>query len=187
MLELTRRTFLMSTAAATAMLVARSAPATLVRGLDLEQLVSRSTRVVELRALEAFSHHVILGGQRCIVTDTRVQVENVVAKSAPRQGELWVRVLGGIADGVGELVHGQAELTIGAHCLGFLKEARDGVHWVTGMAQGHYPIHVETSGRRLLQAGRNLPTIRDWHASAVRRLAGQSLERARQMVREVAQ
>lgn len=186
MLELTRRTFLMSSAAATAVLVARSATATLVRGLDLPQLVARSTRVVELRALEAFSHHVTLGGQRCIVTDTRVQVESVVAKGAPAQGELWVRALGGIADGVGELVHGQAELTIGERCLGFLKEASDGMHWVTGMAQGHYPTHVAPSGQTLLQASRNLPTIRDWQSSAVRRLAGQPLERARQMVREVA-
>jgi hypothetical protein len=186
MLELTRRGFLMSAGAASAALIARAAPATLVRGLDLEHLVLRSTRVVELLPLEAFSHHVTLGGQRCIVTDTRVQVEGVVAKGAPAQGELWVRVLGGIADGVGELVHGQAELTIGARCLGFLKEADDGMHWVTGMAQGHYPLHVEASGRTLLQASRNLPTIRDWQGSAVRRLAGQPLERARQMVREVA-
>lgn len=176
----------MSTAAATAVLAARAASATLVRGLDLAQLVAQSTRVVELYALEAFSHYVTLGAQRCIVTDTRVRVENVVAKAAPAESELWVRVLGGIADGVGELVHGQAELTIGKRCLGFLKEAPDGIHWVTGMAQGHYPAHVEASGQTRLQASRNLPTIRDWQNSAVRRLAGQPLERARQMVREVA-
>jgi hypothetical protein len=60
-----------------------------------------------------------------------------------------------------------------------------GVHWVTGMAQGHYPLRFEPDREPLLEASRNLPTIRDWESSAVKQLAGQPLDRARHLLSEI--
>ncbi len=182
--ELSRRALLSSLAASSFLALSRPAQATLVRGLSLAELVGRSSCVVQLTAREAVSHYVMLGGRRSIVTDTRVQVEATLAKGATLPTELDVRTLGGVVDGVGELVHGQAQLELGEPSVGFLVDA-GGVHWVTGMAQGHYPLRFEPGRDALLEASRNLPTIRDWEASAVRQLAGQSLTSARRLLREL--
>lgn len=184
MLELSRRALLSSLAASSFLAFSRPARATLVRGLSLTELVRRSSCVVQLTARQAVSHYVMLGGRRSIVTDTRVQIEATLAKGATAPAELEVRTLGGVVDGVGELVHGQAQLEFGEPCVGFLVEAA-GVHWVTGMAQGHYPLRFEPDREPLLEASRDLPTIRDWEASAVKQLAGQSLDRARRLLREI--
>jgi hypothetical protein len=162
----------------------RPAQATLVRGLPLRALVERSDAVIVLRPLESYSHYVSLGGRRSIVTDTRVAVEELVAK-APPASELLVRTLGGRVGHVGEIVHGQAELAMGNASLAFLKQDGEGAHWVVGMAQGHYPIAGTSSDDARLMASRNLPEIRDWEACAVRELSGMKLAAARGAIRQL--
>jgi hypothetical protein len=180
-----RALFLGGAALGASYLEASQARATLVRGLSLQALVERSERVIVLRPLESYSHYVELGGRRSIVTDTRVRVEEVIAKRPPRHGELLVRTLGGRVGRVGELVHGQAELEAGGVSLAFLKRDAEGAHWVMGMAQGHYPIQGSLTEGARLTASRNLPEIRDWHASAVRDLTGQELGAARSVIRKL--
>jgi hypothetical protein len=168
----------------TTLLSPHDAEATLVRGLELAELVSKSELIVQLTALDSFSHYLEIGGRKSLVTDTRVRVDDVLAKAAPSDAELVVRTLGGRLGSVGEIVHGQAELALGAPCAGFLKRGRDGAHWMMGMAQGHYPMRLQR-GAQHLNASPNLPTIRDWQTSAVRSLVGRSLPDARRLIAAV--
>lgn len=188
MQALNRRVFVLgSFALGASSLTPRRASATLSRGLPLDLLVGRSRHIVVLKPIDSHSHYVVLGGRRCIVTDTRVGVEESVAKGAPEQGELVVRTLGGRVGTVGEIVHGQAELEPGRVSLAFLKPGPDGAHWFVGMAQGHYVLEDFPAPDARLRASRNLPMLRDWYGSAARFLAGKRLDAARAaIVREAA-
>lgn len=165
-------------------LMPRLAAATLVRGVTLSELVLRSQHAVLGTALEARCTYQDIGGRRMLITETRLRVDRVLALAAPATTELTVRTLGGRLDGRGELVHGQAEFTRDAQCVTFFERAPDGACWVTGMAQGHYPLsHGGVSS--VLHASPQLPTILDWEHSAVKRLSGQQLSEAERLIAEV--
>jgi hypothetical protein len=180
MKRIQRRAFVRATASVAVLLMPGPAQATLMRGLPLKDLVGRSQHVLLVTALEAHCSYTEIAGRRAIVTDTRVRVEDTLVKAGPSDTELVIRTLGGQLDGEGELVHGQAEFSQGALCLAFLTRGADGTLWVTGMAQGHYP--VESAGAQRLSASPHLPAIRDWEHCAVHALVGQSLTDARNLV-----
>jgi hypothetical protein len=187
MTKLRRRDLLVVGAAASGLLpLPRSAHATLVRGLPLPELVGRSQHIVLVTALDRESSYAWVGGRRVIVTDTRVRVEEHVAKTEPRDSEVLIRVMGGRVGRIAEMVHGQAELTLGAPCLAFLVQGDAGECWTTGMAQGHYPIERLGSPTALLSASPRLPTIQAFAESAVRKLAGQKWRDANQLVLQAA-
>ncbi len=98
--------------------------------------------------------------------------------------EIIVRTLGGRVDGVGELVSGQPELELGRAGVLFLFEGPEAIHHVVGMAQGHFPLLADGRGRERLSASPKLPKIADFAESAVRKLAGLELPRARSLVLE---
>jgi hypothetical protein len=158
------------------------AEATLVRGLSLRALSTKSQRALVGVAFDARSHVVEVGGQRRIVTDTRLGVREVVFGGAT--SEIIVRTLGGRVDGVGELVSGQPELELGRAGVLFLFEGPEAIHHVVGMAQGHFPLLADGRGRERLSASPKLPKIADFAESAVRKLAGLELPRARSLVLE---
>jgi len=159
-----------------------------MRGLSLRALCAQSQHIVLVRALAAQCVSLPIGGRPMIVTETKLQVDDLLSKAAPSGAEVVVRTLGGVLDGVGELVHGQAELSLGVPCLAFLKRADDGALWVAGMAQGHYPLVSLGRSELELRASPRLPALRDFEHSAVRSLVGQTLVRARASIaRENAQ
>lgn len=158
-----------------------TAQATLVRGLSLPSLVARSSHVVLATPGDARCVYRTIGERRLIVTETSVRVEDHVLEPRTDMRELTVCTLGGHVGDEGELVHGQATFTANASCLLFLRRGPDASLWVQGMAQGHYPI-TSQDGRSLLRASPALPTIVDWQQSAVRKLVGSELNRARQLV-----
>jgi len=159
----------------------RPASATIVRALSLPSLVASSRRIAVVTALSAESHFEEIGRRRRIVTDTRVRVEELLAKAAAPATELMVRTLGGAIDRLGERVHGQAQLLLGEPCVAFLLEGPDGIHYVNGMAQGHYPLRA--SATRELRQSPDLPEIVDFDDSAVKALVGSELQRAAQRIR----
>jgi hypothetical protein len=169
--------------AASTELSSRVASATLVRGMSLLELVSRSRHAVLGTPLDARCLYLSIGGRRKLVTETRLHVEGTLGLEPPGETELAVRTLGGQLDGMGELIDGQAELRRGQLCVGFLERAPDGACWVTGMAQGHYPLAQSDAGL-ILRASPRLPTIRDWEQSAVKRLAGTRLSEAERLISE---
>jgi hypothetical protein len=158
-----------------------TASATVVRALSLPALVQGSRRVVVVTALDAESHYEELGRRRRVVTDTRVRVEDVLAKAPTNERELMVRTLGGAIGRLGERVHGQAQLRLGEVCVAFLLEGPDGLHYVNGMAQGHYPLR-ERAGLRL-ERSPDLPEILDFESSAVKALVGSQLGEAATRIR----
>jgi hypothetical protein len=160
--------------------VGASASATVVRSLSLSALVRGSRRIVVVTALGSASHYEELGRRRRIVTDTRVRVDEGIAKTDDLDSELMVRTLGGSVAGVGELVHGQAQLVLGEPCVAFLLQGPDGLHYVNGMAQGHYPLR---GAERRLTRSADLPKILDFDSSAVKALVGSELGAASQRIR----
>lgn len=161
------------------------ASATIVRALSLPALVQGSRRVVVMTALSSHSHYEELGRRRRIVTDTRVRIEESIAKADGVERELMVRTLGGAVGDVGELVHGQPQLLRGEPCVGFLLQGPDGLHYVNGMAQGHYPLSAASV--RTLKSSPELPKILDFDSSAVKTLVGRDLGDARQLIHSLVQ
>jgi hypothetical protein len=150
----------------------------------LEALSQTSDRIIIGRALEAIAHWETIGGRKRIVTDTRVRVEEVVAKAEPRDSELLVRTLGGTVGDVGAVVHGEALLAEGPSVL-FLVERADAVHRVRGMSQGHFPIRADAERVQRLNASPRLAEIIGDERVATRRLIGQDVARARELIRGV--
>ena len=161
----------------------RTAGATFVRGMSLPELVGHSQHVLIGTPRESRCVYLVIGGRRMLVTETQLRVEAALALVTPRESVILVRTLGGQLDGVGELVHGQAELRRGQLCAGFFERGPDEACWVTGMAQGHYPIH-SNNGTLLLRASAGLPAMRDWERSAVKQLNGARLADAERLVAE---
>jgi len=158
-----------------------TASATIVRALSLPALVQGSRRIVVVTALASESHFEELGRRRRVVTDTRVRVEEGLAKADGVDSELLVRTLGGSIGRLGERVHGQAQLALGEPCVAFLLQGPDGVHYVNGMAQGHYPLRGART-RQLVRSA-DLPEILDFDSSAVKALVGLELSSAGARIR----
>jgi len=157
------------------------ASATIVHAVSLPALVRGSSRILVVTPLSAESHFEDLGRRRRIVTDTRVRVEEPVAKGEGVDSELLVRTLGGTIDRLGERVHGQAQLAMGQSCVAFLLQAPDGLHYFNGMAQGHYPLRGAAT--RELSRSPDLPEILEFDGSAVKALVGSELGSARTRIR----
>ncbi len=164
-----------------ALLLPRMAQATLFRGLSLPELVKASELIVLATPLDASSHWEMLGGRQRIVTDTRVRVEDVVAKNAPSDGELLVRTLGGTVGERAALVYGEAALFLNQTSMLFmLRDA--GVLRVTGMAQGHYPLFADANRALRLMQSPHPPELVGDAEPAMHILPGQELSRARALV-----
>lgn len=157
------------------------ASATVVRSVSLVALSKGSRGIAVVTALDSESHFEDLGRRRRIVTDTRVRIEENLAKSEGMDSELLVRTLGGNVGRQGERVHGQVQWTMGKPCVAFLLQGPDGIHYVNGMAQGHYPLLERAEPT--LTTSPDLPEIVDIEASAVRQLSGSALRHARELIR----
>ncbi len=161
----------------------RAASATLIRGMTLEALSGASGHIVYGRALESSSHWETLGGHRRIVTDTRVRVDDTIAKSKP-DSEVLVRTLGGTIGDLAALVFGEAMLALDEPCVLFLVERPEGIHRVVGMAQGHYPVLPDVQRSLRLRQSPRAPELIGDARLAMRRLPGQELSVAAKMIRE---
>jgi hypothetical protein len=180
--QVSRRGFLLGTGCGVALgALSTPAAATVVRSVSLPVLVQSSRRIVVMTALASHSHYEELGRRRRIVTDTRVRIEEALAKAEGIDSELLVRTLGGKVGDVGELVHGQAQLALDEPCVAFLLQGPDGLHYVNAMSQGHYPLRG--SGTRLLRASPDLPKVLGFDDSAVKALVGSELGAATARVR----
>lgn len=160
------------------------AHATLVRGLTLEELAAESGRILVGRALDSSCQWVTIAGRRRIVTDTRVRVEDVLAKAAPADSEILVRTLGGSIGDVGALVHGEADLLLDESCVVFLRPVADGMHRIIGMAQGHYPVAPDVQRVPRLKRSPRSSEIVGGNRAAIRRLVGLDIDTARRSIHE---
>ena len=172
-----------ATAGALGLMISRPAWASLSRAVKVEELVGRSRHVVLGEPLDAYSVWERIGARKHIVTYTRVRMLELLAGARPDQDELLVRTLGGRVGELGELVHGEAILTLGTRGLLFVMPTQS-VLGVTAMAQGHYPMSRD-SGTERLRRSPEATELLEAGDSAVKRLAGLQLHEARALVRSV--
>jgi len=78
-----------------------------------------------------------------IYTYSRLHVDSAIAGELHGDDEVWVRTMGGIAGGVGQVVEGEAGLTVGRPTLVFLFRAPDGAYLVTARAQGQFGLYTD--------------------------------------------
>src|SRR4051812_8776884 len=88
------------------------ARAGIARAVKLEELIARSAFVVQSTALDGYSVWENLGGQKRIVTYSRMRVDDHVAGAVPKDPELMIRTLGGRVGEIGQIVHGEAMLKL---------------------------------------------------------------------------
>lgn len=169
---------------AAGVLVGAPAGASLSRAVRVEELVTRSQHVFLGEPLDAYSVWERIGGRRHIVTYTRVRAGELFAGADPKQDELLIRTLGGRVGELGQLVHGEARLKLGARGVLFVMPSQDALA-VTAMAQGHYPLGRDSAGVERLKRSPAAVELIDEAGSAVQRLSGLRTDQARQLVRAV--
>jgi hypothetical protein len=147
--------------------------------VSIADLTRASKHVLVGDSVEAFSRWETRGGQRRIVTYTRVLVSESVLGNA--DSELLVRTLGGRVGKIGQVVHGEATLRIDERALLFLHESDDVVR-VTAMAQGHYRFDKDERGIDRLRPSPRLGHILRNQTGAVQRLTGRTLPEARDLI-----
>lgn len=163
-----------------------SAPAgaSTARALTLAELVGKSTSVLVATAVAKRSSWTTIGGAKRIVTDTRLKIEELVSGADPSATEIVVRTLGGVVGEVGQIVEGEAELTIGEQSMTFVTQIDPAFYGVTAMGQGHYPILSDARGR-ILRQNRQLPALVGNKTTAVATLRGRLLSDSLALVRAV--
>ncbi len=157
--------------------------ATVVRAIELGQLIGTSERVIVATAVAAESHWQVIGDSRVLVTDTRVQVSDSFHGPTTPGSELTIRTLGGELDKIAQLVHGEARLALGTSCFLFLDEGSDGILRINQLAQGEYPLVADAKGQLLLVPSPGLDMVVNVERSAVRQLAGKRVSEAANLVR----
>ncbi len=179
-----RRGFVrVATVGALGAIISRPALASLARAVPVDELVGRSQHVMVGEPLDAWSVWERIGQRKHIVTYTRVRALELLAGADPKEDELLVRTLGGRVGELGELVHGEAKLTLGARGVLFVMPAR-GVLGVTAMAQGHYPLLRDVAGAERLRRSPEAAELLNEEGSAVQRLVGLKITEARALLRQ---
>jgi hypothetical protein len=162
--------------------LSRHARASLARAVPVTDLVGRSRHVMVGEPLDSYSVWEQLGGRKHIVTYTRVRAHELLAGADPKQDELLVRTLGGRVGDLGELVHGEALLTLGERSVLFVMPTRDALG-VTAMAQGHYPLSRDAAGAERLRRSPEASELLNEDGSAVKRFTGLRVPEARDLIR----
>jgi hypothetical protein len=78
-----------------------------------------------------------------IYSYSRLHVDSAIAGELHGDDEVWVRTMGGIVGDVGQIVDGEAVLTVGRPSLLFLRKAPDGAYIVTARAQGQFGLYTD--------------------------------------------
>lgn len=166
----------------------RPSQASTLRALSLAELTQRSALILAARPVDYFCSWATLGGQRRIVTTTRILHEEVWLQQEENISESLVMTWGGRVGDIAQKVHGEAQLRMEEPCLVFLSTEQQGARRILGMSQGHFLIQGEGSQRYLLQSPQ-LPLLFP-HSSrttpASRELHQVSLTQARKMIQRLA-
>lgn len=160
---------------------ARRGAATTARAVSLADLVQHSMRIARATPLDSFARSEDVGGTRHIVTYSRLRMDELI-HGGPSESEILVRTLGGQVGDLGEIVHGEAVLALNEPCVVFLRTSVDGIEHVTEMAQGHYPMAIDSAGTPRLFASHNMPHLVGGSNSAVTQLSGLGLTEARNLI-----
>ncbi len=126
----------------------RDAGATTVMALSLEGLTLGADAVVMGTATDVRTHRDSSGR---IVRSVSYRVDEYVVGGGPNQ--VFIRLQGGVLDGVGRRVPGEIELPAGEPTLLFLEQvpSEDETFFVAGVAQGRFDVmRDEQTGERFV-------------------------------------
>jgi len=151
------------------------AVASTFRPIPLSTMIERSSLVVVATPISRETHWASFGSKRRVVTDSTLEVAWTLRGEDCAGKDIVVRTLGGTVEGVGQIVYGEARLTLGHSSLLFLIPGRDGAYQVLGMAQGHYPLEPTGEGDWQLKSSLGLEGVLQEHLSVTRTLAGRLL------------
>jgi hypothetical protein len=157
--------------------VALAGPATAstFRPIPLSRLLQKSPVVVVATPVSHNAHWAVIGSTRRVVTDSTLEVAWSLRGEDCAGKDIVVRTLGGTVGGVGQIVYGEARLTLGQSSVLFLVPGQDGVYSVMGMAQGQYPLEPADAGDWTLKPSLGLDGVLDSQRSAVATLNGRRL------------
>jgi hypothetical protein len=141
--------------AAALAVAARDSGASVSTAVSLDDLVRPSDAVATVTPVEQRASWE--NGR--IFTYTRVRVDRVIAGRVPP--ESWVRTMGGVVDGVGQIVEGEASFAAGETSVVFLRARRpwSGVLEVVARAQGQFALVPGDDGILRLAAARNVGMV----------------------------
>jgi hypothetical protein len=162
----------------------RAAEASIARAVTVGELLYRSRYVLVGTSLDAFCRWERIGKRSRIVTYRVLRVDRPLDGRPPDTSELMVRTLGGSVGDLGQIVHGEAVITLGAKSALFLHEVAPDVLAVTGMAQGCYPVVPDLHGVERLRSGASDLELLDVPDAAVHRLHGSSMAEAEALLSE---
>ena len=111
--------------------------------LELPDLVKRAQSVFVGKAVKTNMHWTT--DRKHIVTDTTFQVGQPLRGKTRAGGQITIRSLGGVVDGIGMRVSGSPMFRKGDEVLLFT-ERRGGHSYVVGMTQGAYRISRDARG-----------------------------------------
>ena len=125
------------------LLIASMSGATIVRSMSLAEM-TRTADVVVRATVQGRSANWNESRTR-IYTVTRLEVGHVLKGPVQAGEEIRVRQIGGSVGEITQRVAGNAHFTAGEEVLVFLdQDAKLGLHYVIGMAQGKYTINRNT-------------------------------------------
>jgi hypothetical protein len=180
---LSRRSLLLGSLFATVGVSAASrANASVARALSVSELVRTSRHALVATPVDLFAQWETIGKHRRIITYTMMRTDYSIDGRPPATRELLVRTLGGIVDGIGQVVPGEAVLRRGVTAALFISDVSKDLFAVTGMAQGHYPLVSDAKGMRRLTASRGALEVAADANAAVKRLDGRSVEEVEALV-----
>jgi hypothetical protein len=142
----------------TGLLVASPADASIVQGLELEELVASADRIVLGQVLfsESFQRP---DGQ--LGTWYRIGVQREIRGRAPDESEVIVETLGGQMGDIAMRVEGEPSFTVGERVLVFI---RDGGPYTAfrpvGMGQGVMRVHMDHGVETVTQNRKGLMLVR---------------------------
>jgi hypothetical protein len=134
-----------------ALLAPRAADASVSIALTVDDVARASTLVARVTPLATSSSW----EDGRIVTTTRLRVDRTIAgRAADDARTVEVRTLGGVVDGVGQIVEGEASFSRSESSIVFLvPEGRARFH-VVGRAQGQLVLGRSSAGAEIVRIGR---------------------------------
>ena len=143
-----------------ALVTATPANGSIVRALDLSELIAQSDRIVVGRVVlaEAFRR-----GDGTIATWYRVEVERELRSDAPTKDdepEVIIQVLGGQIGDLGMRVEGEPTFSIGERAVIFMREGNQLAFRPVGMAQGVMRIRMDAGDETVFQSREGLLLVR---------------------------
>jgi hypothetical protein len=123
--------------------IARDASASLSIAVTFDRLVQESTAVGVVTPVEQTS----LWENGRIYTYSRVHADSMIVGALDANGDAWVRSMGGVVGKVGQLVEGEAVLTVGRPSLLFLHPVVTPVSGAAPVSQGFFEVSARAQGQ----------------------------------------